>query len=267
MKSDDVAESALNQLGFSVEKVPVAKKSGRKRPDFFIRYGKSSAIVEAKLKGDDQVKVKNMEAALSTVGSHETDHEMGRDETISGIVANAARQLRMETEVSHDYKVVLIIAHCINAPTVAEIVIDTLFGRTSVIDVENGMISKPCYFYRNSDFFRRQVIDAAIVGHIFPSGNDVNLKICLNPYSSSYTDLSKSDLLLPFNDAVIDPIKEERLGCAYLLDENVERKEQPFTKMFAMYDPVMLHLKEKYRTGQLIRVDFKAPLITLRHSQ
>jgi hypothetical protein len=242
----------------------VAKESGRKRPDFLIKYGKSSAIVEAKLKGDDPVKVKEREEALSTVGLHETDHVMGRDETISGVVANAARQLRMESEVSHDYKIVLIIAACINAPAVGEVVIDTLYGRTSVIDVENGMTSKPCYFYRNSDFFRRQVIDAAIVGHATPSSDRVIVKICLNPYSSRYADRANSDLLQPFNDAILDPIKEERLGHAYLLDKDVERREHLFTKMFATYDPVMHHLQKKYRTGRLIRGDFHVPQITLR---
>lgn len=93
---------------------------------------------------------------------------------------------------------------------------------------------------------------------------DAVLKICLNPYSPRYPGLKAASFLLPFGSAVLDPIEEEKAGRAYLPDADFERKEQAFTKLFSLYDPVLLHLAKKYQTGQLTRADFKSPQIAVK---
>lgn len=103
-----------------------------------------------------------------------------------------------------------------------------------------------------------------IVDHIDAFHRKAILKICLNPYSLRYQALKVSEFLLPFGSAVLDPIDEEKAGRAYIPDDDVERKEQDFTSAFSLYDPVLHHLADKYKTGQLIRFDFNAPEFAIR---
>lgn len=264
MKSDDLAEHTLTQLGFSVEKLPESTESGKKMPDFLVRHGPASALVEAKLKVDDPEEATDRETALDTGKVYVSDHVLGRDETLSGIVRNGSKQLKADTGVDADFKVLFVLMDCINARVVSEQLVDTLYGRTSVIEYGKPPQPMPCYFYRNGDFYRRQETDAAIVGHVQAHDGNIIFKICLNPYSPRYQKIKTSELLLPFGQAVLDPIDEEEAGRAYIPDAEVERKEQEFTQAFPLYDPVLHHLAEKYKTAQLLRLDFNAPEFAIR---
>lgn len=264
MKSDHLAEHSLTQLGFSVEKLPESTESGKKMPDFLVKYGPTSALVEAKLKIDNPQDAAERENVLDTGEVYASDHALGRDETLSGIVRKGSRQLKAQTGLEADFKVLFVLMDCINASVVSEQLVDTLYGRTSVIECGKPPRPKPCYFYRNSDFYRRQETDAAIVGHVQAHDGSTKLKICLNPYSPRYQKLKTSDFLLPFRQAVLDPIDEEEAGRAYIPDADVERKEHEFTRAFPLYDPVLHHLAEKYKTAQLLRADFNAPEFTIR---
>lgn len=264
LKSDELAENTLTQLGFSVEKLLESTKSGKKMPDFLVRHGPATALVEAKLKVDDPEKASAREKALGTGEVYGSDHVLGRDETLSGIVRNGSKQLKADTGVEADFKVLFVLMNCINARVVSEQLVDTLYGRTSVIECGKPPKPKPCYFYRNSDFHRRQETDAAIVGHVQAHDGSTTLKICLNPYSPRYQKLKTSDFLLPFGQRVLDPIDEEKAGRAYIPDNEVERRGQSFTQDFPLYDPVLHHLANKYKTAQLLRFDFNAPEFVIR---
>lgn len=264
MKSDDLAELTLKQLGFDVDKLPVSMESGKKMPDFLVRYGASSALVEAKLKGDNPDEASLRAETLDAGEVYVSDHVLGRDETLSGIVRQGAKQLKAGASIEADFNVLFVLVDCINARVVSEQFVDTLYGGTTVIEYGKALQAKPCYFYRNSDFYRRQEIDAAIVGHVHAPHGSASLKICLNPYSPRYQELKVSEFLLPFDRAMLDPIDEEKAGRAYIPDDNIERTEQDFTRTFPLYDPVLHHLAEKYKTGRLVRGDFNAPEFAIR---
>lgn len=265
MKSDDLAENTLKQLGFEVEKLPVSREHGKKMPDFLVRIGASTALVEAKLKVDDPSEENRRTETLDAGDVYESSHELGRDETISGIVRNGSKQLTANSVGEADFKILFFQADCINSQVVSEQLIDTLYGRTSVIEYNKPPQPKPCYFYRNSDFYRRKEIDAVIVGYVQAFQSDlISLKICLNPYSLRYQKLKTSELLRPFGPNVQDPIEEEKAGQAYIPDDSIERKEQKFTQMFPAYDPVLNHLSVKYKTGPLMHFDLKAPEFAVR---
>jgi hypothetical protein len=264
LKSDDFAEHTLKQLGFSVEKLAVSAESGKKMPDFLVKRGPASALVEAKLKVDNTEQATLREKALDTGEVYVSDHVLGRNETLSGIVRDGSKQLKADTGVEVDFKVLFVLVDCINARVVSEQLVDTLYGRTNVIEYGKPPQPKPCFFYRNSDFYRRQEIDAAIVGHVETHVGSAKLKICLNPYSPRYQKLKASEFLLPFGQAVLDPIAEEEAGRAYIPDAEVERKEQEFTRAFPLYDPVLHHLAEKYKTARLLRFDLNAPEFSIQ---
>lgn len=263
MESDDLARSLLENLGYDVFIIPPSNIEGKKEADFIISLNSYSALVEAKLKKDDPKEYLKREDTLESGSVYCSNHTLGRNETISGIIGNAARQLRSSTDKEHNFRVLFFIANCINAKVVSEQFIDTIYGRTEIIELENHNTTKKCYFYRNSDFYRRNIIDAAIVGYKF--GQDVHLKICLNTYSENYEFIKNSGFISPFGASVVDPLTEESLGLAYIPDKDIERKENEFSKVFPFYDPVLIHLSQKYHTGRLIKADFNCPEISIRH--
>ncbi|MBA5686693.1 hypothetical protein [Rugamonas apoptosis] len=264
MLSDDLAASALSALGFDVQVIPVSGDGGKKRPDFIISSRGETAVVEAKLKLDDAAEASRREEILSNGEVYVSEHVLGRDETLSAIVGRSNRQLRA-SPLDADYKILMFLAHCINAKVVADQMVDTLYGRTTVIEMAKGAAAKPCYFYRNSDFYRRPELDGAIVGYV--AQGRAKLRFCINPYSQKFAELRASDLLLPFGGAVIDPIEEEAKGLAYIPDPDIERKENAFSKLFPLYDPVLRHLAAKYQKGHLTRTDFNSPEITIRSTK
>ena len=166
--------------------------------------------------------------------------------------------MKAETGIEADFQIFFSTIDCINARVVSEQLVDTLYGRTNVVECDNLSQSKPCYFYRNSDFYRRREIDAAIICYM--EASKPILTIYLNPYSPNYKKLKESDFLEPFGQNVLDPIVEEEAGRVYIPDAEVERKEIEFY----LCDPVLRHLANKSKPGPLMRLDFNAPEITVR---
>ena len=262
MNSDELAGRILKELfGSEVERLSVSTESGKKTPDFFIKYGAATALVEAKLKNNNPKDIDRRTETLQAGDIYESCHALGRNETISGIVHRGTQQLKANTVIEAKFRILLFMMNCINPEAVRDQLIDTLYGKTQVIEMKTSCV-KPCYFYRNSDFYRRKELDAVISSMC----GDENISpsiIYINTYSSRYQELKESELLRPFGSNVLDPIEEEKMGRAYIPDDDIERTEdkfmQQFTQHFPALDPVLHHLAKKYKTGALTRCDFKAP--------
>lgn len=260
MDSDNIAKKLLLDLGYTVEVIPTSDNKQKKEADFLISYDNIVAIVEAKLKEDDPEVAKEKEAKLASGHVSVVEGKLGRNETISGIIGKAKIQIESSSDKKHDYKIISFIASGSNAKTKADQFKDTIYGSTSIIE---GNTQKPCYFYRHADFFRKKIIDAAIVTHI--TNNEMIIQLCLNPYSSNYKSLKSSNFITPFGKAVIDPFELERQGLAYIPDPEIERKLNDFHKLSPLYNPILLHLTEKYNTGFLIAADFNSPELSIRY--
>jgi hypothetical protein len=261
MKSDEVGLYLLEQLGFAVESIPTSNK---KEADFLAKYENYRVLIEVKLKEDDPEKAEEREKALSNGDNHIAEGKLGRNETLSKIIHKSSKQLKSSSDKEHDFKMVLFIASGMNARTKVDQFKDTIYGSTLVIEIGSKQsLPKVCYFFRNSDFYRRTIIDAAILACI--QGDKVSLEICLNPYSERYNSLKYASFLDIFNGAVIDPIEKEKMGEVYILEGEIERKKTDFEEIFSLYDPVLIHLAKKYNTGHLLKVDFDSPEISIRY--
>lgn len=151
MKSDNLAEHVLRSLGFAVEKIKASDVV--KRPDFKIAFGQASAIVEAKLRESDPAEVKRREEILAAGSVYASDHALGRNETISGIVKKGADQLAAGDDIGCEFRILLVIADCINAMTVRDQLMDTLYGRTQIIELGKLPVQyKPCFFIETAIF-------------------------------------------------------------------------------------------------------------------
>ena len=247
----------LAGLGYIVKKIPESEK---KEADFLLCYQGVTALLEAKLKEDDLGVVKEREEALSAGEVSVVEAKLGFNNNLSKIIDNANRQLFSSSDKPHDFKIISFIASGINQKTKADQFKDTIYGSTLIL--LNGTSTKTCYFFRESAFYKRKGVDAAIVGHII--NDEIILELCLNPYSLNYKNLKESVFLKPFNRAVIDPIKLEEQGLAYIPDADIERKLSPLHKLSPMYNPIIQNLQKKYNLGFITPVDFNSPELSIR---
>lgn len=258
MDSDEISKRMLTYLGYEVEVIPVSTVNGKREADFLVHYRGQTGIVESKLKEDDPLVERQKENKISSGDVAIIDGCYGRNETYSGILKKADRQLKSSSERPHDFKIISMICVGSNINTKMRQFMDTIYGCTSIIE---GDQEKICYFYRNSDFFRRKSIDAAIVGAL--DYKMTNVLLCLNPYSASYGKLKNSAFVEPFGNNVLDPYKLESEGLAYIPDPGIERRLSRFQEQFPLCNPILRHLREKYKTGYLIAVDYLAPEISI----
>jgi len=259
--SDKISFDILTRIGMEIS--PLQARNDRKEADFIGTIGNERYIIEAKVKTDDPQLKKDKEEALSAGEVHITGGSLGPNDLIAKIIRSGAHQLRASAEIhKHDYKILIVASEGINRRTKSDNVLNTLYGRTLVLNIDTKIL-KPCYFFYNAEFFRRgNDIDAVIECCIDFSGT-YSLQLCLNPYSDCYQNLRDSSLSKVF-ESIIDPFLDESKQLCYMPDANIS-PSKPADKSLSLYmNPMLLHLKEKYKTGFLIALDYYSPELTAR---
>jgi len=106
----------------------------------------------------------------------------------------------------------------------------TLYGLTNVFELDSSEMRR-CYFFYDSAFFRfKDDLDGAVIGQL--RGTEIELKLCLNPYSPR-SELLKSSFLINFlKNAIVDPLADEAEGFCYIADTDINRK---FTDLVLEY--------------------------------
>ncbi len=268
MKSDDIAITVLNNLGFGVEVIPTSDAEQKKEADFLVKYKNHVAIVEAKLKEDDAVVLEQREKRLQAGKVSIVDSSLGRNETYSSLIKNAKTQLESSSDKKHDFKIAFFIITGINPVAKRDQLKDTIYGSTLILEAGNKP-SKRCFFYRNSDFYRRKGIDAMIIGTSYDFYEDtdlVEIELCLNPYGVNYHKLKESAFLEPFGSSITDPMELERNGLAYIPDAEIHRNLSALEGLCQMNNPILSHLQEKYDTDYIFQIDFDSPELAIRTS-
>ena len=116
-----------------------------------------------------------------------------------------------------------------------------LYGTTQLMDLQGDSFYRPCFFFRNSDFFRyKHVLDAAIISTLD------HISLCFNPFSAKNTELQASKFAKTFKDSICDPYKDELNGSAYIVDSDVNRGDEK---------AVMKYLQDKYNAPMLHKID------------
>jgi hypothetical protein len=255
-ESDEIGFHLLEQLGFEVKRI---NESDKQEADFIVNYKNISVIIEAKLKIDSDSDIKSKKDQLEKNGSSIIDNKEGYSNTFSGIIRKSSKQSKSSSENEHSFKITLLISKGINAKTKANIFQDTLYGRTSIII---GSQEKKCYFFSYSEFIKNDYLDGSIISYI-DYDNSIKTIFCINPYSKNYNKLKKSKILELFNNSIIDPIELEQQGLIYIVDKYIDRKLTDIEKSIPMYNPILNHIKDKYKIDEYIVCgDFNAPEIT-----
>jgi len=239
------ARALLEHWGVSVHDIPISDADEKKEADFFAKFEDINVLIEEKTKGDDPDYLAARAMELEQGAIHAATLPLIRNETLSGIVRDASKQLRSSSNLPHDFRLMWFTATGVHAKGKYEQFIATLYGLTNISEM-NSDGHRRCYYFRNADFFRRAaVIDGAIAS--YTEGKSIKAKLCLNALSPRYHALRKSAVVCPFGEAVEDPIELETSGCAFILDCDLARNEE---------GPLLAYLQAKYKTAPLMRFDF-----------
>lgn len=241
MSSLSCARALLEHWGVSVSDIPTSEK---KEADFLATFGSSRVLIEEKTKENDPEYLAARGRELQQGRVHGVTLPLTRNETLSGIVRDASKQLRSSSNIEHDFRLIWFTATGVNARGKYEQFMSTLYGRTNILEMNSDSYRR-CYYFRNADFFRRaSVVDGAVAAHT--DGKAISAKLCLNALSPRYEALKRSAVLGAFGAAVEDPLELEAEGTAYILDCDLNRKDE---------GSLLSYLQAKYKTAPLMRFD------------
>lgn len=242
MSTPSIAEQVLEAWGATVEALPTSTKE---ESDWLAVLDGCRLLIEEKTKLSDPASEAARQAAFQSGQVYGTTTPLIHNNRLSAIVRKAASQLvSTGSELAHDLRVVWLTGIGRDAEAKCHQFIATLYGSTNILARDQpGM--KPCYFFRNGDFFRfGDRLDGAVAAHL--SGNTVTMKLCLNPYSHGWQALRDSPFAKQFPTGLIDPLAEEAAGEAYVADTDADRVD---------HGAVLSYLEAKYGTGPLMNMD------------
>jgi len=209
------ARSILEQeFGYRVTKIP---ESSAKSPDFLVE-GDKRFLIEFKSREDDDAALVKFRERLETSGSAEFFDATGRKNTVSGIVHDASNQLKA-ISVDVDFRLVWLMGIGRNQRMKMDQFKSSLYGLCTIFDLDSPH-TFPCYYFGFNDFYRHQdVLDGAIVSTMEEA------QLCLNTHSKRYKALKLSSLASKLAVGLCDPLCEEALGKAMLLEDDIDRRK------------------------------------------
>lgn len=238
---EDYVVEFFSRVGINAQKIP---ESNEKSPDFLIEYNGVKILVELKTKFDNQSLIKRRKEAFKNDQIFEYVTVGQRQNSISSSIEKAYRQLsNRKQKVGADFCYIFLLAAGMYSHAQFEKIEATLYGLKHIITTGfDQPIIKKCYYYTFNEFYRfKDILDGAFVvggGSVF---------LYLNDRSLQYPATKNSLFVKRFLPAVIDPQQEEAENLAYVITENIDRKNE---------DKLKDHLKEKYQLANVITFDW-----------
>lgn len=238
------ARRLLEHWGISVEDIPTSDREEKREADFIATFGGVRVLIEEKTKEDNLEKLAARAQRLDNGGVYIETLPLVRNETLSGIIRNAAKQLLSSSDKPHDFQLMWFTGTGMHAQAKYEQFMATLYGRTNIFEMNSNGYRR-CYYFRNSDFYRRAaIVDGAVAAYI--DGSSIVARLCLNTWSPRFASFRQSPVIAPFGTAVEDPAELEAGGTAFILDSELNRRNE---------GPLLEFLQTKYSTGPLMKFD------------
>jgi hypothetical protein len=248
------AKLLLAHLGIDVQAI---ETSNEERADFLARIGDAVTLVEEKTKLEDPGAEAVRQEALREGKVHPTHIPIKPDNRLSGINRKASKQLASSASTfAHDFRLVWFTATGNGCLGKQQQFIATIYGTSGIVELDNSQY-RACYFFRNSDFFRfRENLDGAVAA--YSDGKELSATLCLNPLSPRYVEFKASPFVKAFGTAVRDPVTDEKEGRAFIVDRDIDRKNQ---------NSVLEFLQQKYSTKPLMSMDMGYSSISVQVSK
>ncbi|CCG97169.1 hypothetical protein MARHY3715 [Marinobacter nauticus ATCC 49840] len=228
-----------------VEKIP---ESDKRTPDFLVRDGTNEYLVEVKEKEANPAFGEAREEAFSRGEIFEVSESLATKSVLQNVVRDGRRQIKAHVTDESTFRIVWV--HCTGLAYDAtlERIIAGLYGSETIVDFSSDdAFAGTCYYFGFSQFFKyRDSIDAVMV-----TGRKGEATLCINNHSPRYEQLNASVLVQSMPVGVRDPIREEKEGCAFVVDGEVDRSKP---------NEVLSYLREKYKTEKL-------NVMTMRHME
>ncbi len=237
MDTETLVKRTLEEnYNLQVEKIP---ESDKRTPDFLVRDGINEYLVEVKEKEANPALAEEREEAFSKGEIFEVSESLSTKSVLQNVVRDGRRQIKAHVTDESTLRIVWV--HCTGLAYDAtlEQIIAGLYGSETVVDFSSDeAFAGTCYYFGFSQFFKyRDSIDAVMV-----TGRKGEATLCINNHSPRYDQLKESVLVQSMPVGVRDPIHEEKEGCAFLVDGEVDRSKP---------NEVLSYLQKKYRTEKL----------------
>jgi hypothetical protein len=237
MDTETLVKRTLEEhFNLQVEKIP---ESDKRTPDFFVFDGINEYLIEVKEKEANPELGEAREEAFSRGEIFEISEVLATKSVLQNVVRDGRRQIKAHVTDDSTFRVVW--DHCTGLAYDAtlEQIITGLYGSETVVDFSSDeAFAGTCYYFGFSQFFKyRDSIDAVMV-----TGRKGEATICVNNHSPRYESFKASVLVQSMPVGVRDPIFEEKEGCAFIVEGEVDRNKP---------NEVLSYLKENYKTDKL----------------
>ncbi|KPF41869.1 hypothetical protein IP87_19910 [beta proteobacterium AAP121] len=221
------------------------RTSDKDESDWLATFGDFRLLVEEKTKIENEQADLERREKLARGEVHGSTLPLVHNNRLSGIVRKAAKQLASTaSDIDHHCRVVWFTGTGFDAEAKHYQFMATLYGSTKIFELNRPGL-KDCYFFRNADFYRfKDQLDGAVVAYL--KGDQVTVKLCLNPYAAGWEALRDSVFAANFKLGLIDPVAEEAAGDAYIADTDLDR---------ANPHGIVRFLEQKYALEQAQNMD------------
>jgi hypothetical protein len=207
------------------KKIP---ESSEKTPDFII-FDDVNILVEVKEKQDNKKVIAERDDAFKKGEVFERVQGLGYKNRLSGIVDDAAKQLKAQKgNTNSEFCFIFIVMTGLTPSAQISQFADTLYGKKHVLDAGlTGSIPKECYYFTHSEFFKH----SDVIDGVFLVQNGY-LELLINDQSPRYDKVINSTFVNRFQGNITDPVKLEREGKILCVKSDIPRKNEDLVKKF-----------------------------------
>lgn len=246
MSEEQYIKTILESFGFLAKKLPESQDSS---PDFLVTGEKDKYLIELKTKFDDPAEIADWKETLNRGEIAEKHDTTSRKNTISKRIRESADQLESITDTV-DLRLVWLLAVDRYQEMKLEQFRSTLYGNVGIFDLDESSGNLiPCYYFDFNEFYSTSnTLDGAIISTV------QNAIFCFNTFSPNYRLIKASEIAKKFGKAVCDPLVEELAGDAFVMDTDIDRRDE---------GALIKYLNKKYGRNKLqaMRMGFHSATI------
>ena len=241
--AEDFVRAVLEEeMGFAVDKLAERQE---KTPDFLVSKDDDHYLIEVKAKRPSDELASEQNRELRSGGVYKESHPLTRQSGITKIVSEAKDQLSAgQNDTDSRCQVLCFVGLGHNAQARLAQIEAGLFGSRTVTDwtTDDGP-SRTCYYFSFSDFHRyRASVDGALLLNAAPRPTG---RLAVNHHSPRYERMRDSSIVTAFGPGVIDPLRLEAKGEAWIVESAVDSQDE---------SAVLEHVRQKYSLGKRVTV-------------
>ncbi len=235
---EEFARRALRGMGLAVEKVAESHRDGERTCDFKAIDGDATFWVEVKTRTGDATVSEELQREEVVLRSR----PLGYSSRMASVISRAVTQLDALALAHGGFEILwMMMRHPAESELHFTQAVATVFGSEGVFDIGGDGITRDCYFFKESRFFKHKSLDAMAV-----FGADRKATLCVNPFSPRAASFRETAFFRFFEEmgreqgaiGVIEPETMEKAGLAYIADcDDIPRRDA---------DAVMAYVQKKY---------------------